>query len=955
MTQIYIALDLELTGLDPVRDEIIEIGAVAFDRRRELGRFQALVKPSIPLPLQTERLTGIRRQDLARAQPFSVVKDKLAEFIGANPIVGQSSPRDVEAMARQGLVLKNPTYDTFDLASILLPDLPSYTLAAIAERLGVTVGGVHRALADAIISKDVFLALLDKAAALDARTLAEIVQLTSVTDWPLKAVFRELEREASRRQTGTSLAAVLAARGDVDLTNVDFLTRGGDRDTPLEVVEDAALPETDETAALLEPDGLAARAVPGYEYRPEQVSMLGAVTDALANGEHLIVEAGTGTGKSLAYLLPSAEFAKRTGRHVVVSTNTLTLQEQIVKKDVPIVEQMIAERSKQEGTDPSLKTAVVKGRTNYLCLRRWSDFRRAAIGLTLEEVKVLCRILVWLPGTQTGDRVELNLSQGEQGVWSRISAQMDDCLVGTCTFQRRGTCFLYRARRAAESAHLVVVNHSLLLSDLASSNRILPEYQHLIVDEAHHLEDEATRQFGFTVGRRDVLRHLDALTEQRARERAIGLVSDISATLRGSAVPQGIQAGVAKLLTEIADRVEGCRPLVELVFSALHAFVRASGEDGDNRRRLTPALRATPAWKSVAEQWDELHRALYGLGDSLGRLQAMLAPLSQAKIESLDNVMLEVNAQIRNNGTLRANLQTVIGSLDEDLVTWTESTQAGDVLLLAAPLEIGRLLQEGLFAEKQSVVLTSATLAAAGLFDYVRGRLGLSDAKELQLGSPFDYAGRSLILVPSDPRFPEPNQPGYDSAIANTIIATAVASGGRMMALFTSNAALRRARGLIKQPLERQGILVLGQNVDGPRNQLLNTLRANPRTVLLGTSSFWEGVDIPGDALSVLVIARLPFGVPSDPVYAARSETFNDGFSQFAVPQAILKFRQGFGRLIRSKSDRGIVLILDSRIRTKNYGLAFRRSLPATVQLAPSTEIPKRVADFLTGVPGAAR
>ncbi|GIW06602.1 MAG: DNA polymerase III subunit epsilon [Dehalococcoidia bacterium] len=946
MSQIYVAFDLELTGLD-TRDEIIEIGAVKFDRHRELGRFQTLVRPNLAVPLQVERLTGIRRGDLARAPAFSDVKERFAQFVAGHPLVGQSAPRDVEALGRQGLVLTNPVFDTFELASILLPDLPSYSLTAIAGRLGIPIPNAHRALPDAIVSKDVFLALLERGAALDLRTLSEIVQLTAMTTWPLKLVFQDLERELSRRQTGSSLAAVLASKGGLDLTNVDFLTRG-ERYTPIEPAPTS--PDAEPISRLLEPDGDDSKVFPELEYRPEQIAMLRSVGEALERGDHLVVEAGTGTGKSLAYLLPSADWAIRNGGRVVVSTNTLTLQEQLLKQDIPRVEALLAERDRRSGgRHQPLQTAVVKGRTNYLCLRRWSDFRRSGIALTLDEVKVLCRILVWLPQTRTGDRAELNLSPGEQAVWARVSAQTDDCLIGACTFQKRGTCFLYRARRAAEHAHLVVVNHALLLSDLVANGSILPDYTRLVVDEAHHLEDEATRQFGFTISRRDLVRHLDGVAERRGRDRWLGLAADVPAAIRAAALPASIAGGVANLVVELADRAEACRLRVDAFASALEAFAKGPSDEGDNRRRLTDSVRQGPAWGEVVAAWEPLARELHGLGDALGRLQALLTPLGGGKDDVLSDVLLEVNAQLRLNAELQDRLNRIVPAAEPDMVTWVEQS-FGEQVLSAAPLDVGDLLGQGLFASKESVVLTSATLSADNSFAYLRRRLGLARASELQVGSPFNFAERALVLVPNDPRFPEPNQPGYDHAVADVIIHTAAVCGGRMLALFTSNASLRRVRGLVRPALEKHNVVVLGQNVDGPRSQLLNALRENERTVVLGTASFWEGVDVPGEALSVLVIARLPFGVPTDPVFAARQESFADGFTEFAVPQAILRFRQGFGRLIRSKQDRGVAIVLDTRIRTKGYGGAFRRSLPCPVEAIPADQIPSRTSAFLYGI-----
>ncbi|MCS6801155.1 MAG: helicase C-terminal domain-containing protein [Chloroflexota bacterium] len=941
MSQIYVAFDLELTGLD-TRDEIIEIAAVKFDRRREFGRFQTLVRPTVALPLHVERMTGLRRGDLARAPSFAEVRERFVQFVGAAPLVGQSAPRDVAILARHGLALSNPVFDTFELASILLPDLPSYSLSAIAGRLGIPIPKAHRALPDALVAKEVFLALLEIGAQLDLRTLSEIVQLTRLTEWPLRLVFQDLERERRRDQQGVSLAAVLESKGALDLTNVDFLSRG-ERDAPIEPMPGPA--DKEPLSEVLDPQR--APAGTALEYRPEQIAMLQSVSAVLENGGRLIVEAGTGTGKSLAYLLPSAEWAIRNGGQVVVSTKTLTLQDQLVKQDIPRVEALLAERDRRSGGPVRrLQTAVVKGRTNYLCLRRWGELRRAQAALTLDEVKVLCRILVWLPQTPTGDRAELNLSPGEQSVWSRISAQTDDCLIGTCTFQKRGTCFLYRARRHAEHAHLIVVNHALLLSDLEANGSILPPASHLIIDEAHHLEDEATRQFGFAVSRRDLLRHLDSVAERRGRDRWLGLAATVPAAVRAAAPPPSIAAGVATLIAELSERADTCRASVEALAAAVAAFAKTPGEDGDTRRRLTESARADPRWQEVVAAWEPLARELRGLGGALSRLQAVLAPLSAGKEDPFADLLLEVMAQLRLNAELNDRLSRIIPASDPALVTWVE-TAAGEQVLCAAPLEVAELLANKLFAKRESVVLTSATLSADNSFAFLRQRLGLDRATEVQLGSPFNFAERARVLVPSDPEFPEPNQRGYDTAVADVLVRTAIASEGRMLALFTSNAALRRIRSLVRPALEKENIVVLGQNVDGARTQLLNTLREHPRTVILGTASFWEGIDIPGDALSVLVIARLPFGVPSDPLFAARQESFADGFTEFAVPHAILRFRQGFGRLIRSKHDRGVAIVLDRRICTKAYGAAFRRSLPCPVELIPAAEIPARTLAFL--------
>lgn len=933
MSQTYVSLDLETTGLNPEGDEIIEIAAVKFEAERTLDTFHTLVNPHRPLPYRIQMLTGIAPADVEAAPPWPVVAGKLASFIDSCPIVGQSIAFDLNFLAARGINLANPTYDTFDLASLLLR-LSDYGLASVAEHLDVSPRPRHRALPDALAAMGVFLALLDRAAALDISLIAEINGLTAATGWSLRPLFLEIER--------AKLEAAKGKAGD----EIDLEGRGGGR---AEKRVESLVPEAEakpvdisRLASLLEPGGPLDKAFPSFEHRPEQTRMMQAVAQALNDRKHLLVEAGTGTGKSIAYLLPAIFFASQNRARVVISTNTINLQEQLMTKD--IVDLLAALNLPAL----ELRVAQLKGRANYLCLRRWDALRQSQ-AFSPEEAKLLVRILIWRASTASGDRAELHLRGGEALTWNRLGAQEESCLTARCVYQQRGDCFLFRARREAQAAHLVVINHALLLSDLAASSRVVPDYEYLIIDEAHHLEEEATQQFGFQIGAHHLLDYLNRLSQRAGEEPHGGLIFDIRKRLRGGAVAASRRRDLEKLAEGIQSRIDGARVQVAHFFEALSRFWEAYSPGGDGyepRLRLTGAVRAEPAWADVALSWENLSLALRDIEAALGQLHVALEGLSHARIPDYDNLMVELASWLHSNSELRRQIGSAISHPEADRIYWGSLSARSGVTLCSAPLEVGQILQELLFSEKNGVILTSATLSTEGTFEYIKERLGLGGVRELLLGAPFDYLNSTMIYIPQG--IPEPGKPGYQKAVEQALLDLLRATQGRALVLFTSHAALRATHAALKGPLEEEGILVLGQVVDGAPKQLMTAFRTNPKAVLLGTSSFWEGVDVVGGALSVLVIARLPFSVPTDPVFAARSEMFDDAFNQYALPQAALRFKQGFGRLIRSRQDRGVMIILDQRVRTKQYGSAFIESLPlCTVKSGPPRHMPQEVVSWL--------
>ncbi|MDY6918158.1 MAG: helicase C-terminal domain-containing protein [Chloroflexota bacterium] len=928
-----VALDLETTGLDPRVDEIIEIGAVKFEGRSVLDTFQTLVKPAQALPYRIQLLTGITAAELEEAPSAPVALSELHDFLAGHPVVGQSISFDLDFLTEHGLGVPNPAYDTFELAAMLLPGLRDYSLSALADTLDVFYTTRHRALPDAMLAKDVFLALLDRARGLDLSVIAEVERLAKDIDWPPALLFRRIADE----KTGDVFCQIPG----LELSPGD--RRKGGRLAPAS----RRMPlDLDRLANMLGADGIMARAVPGFERRPEQVKMLAAVADALNRGEHLVVEAGTGTGKSMAYLVPASRFAVENGLPVVVSTNTINLQDQLIAKDIPDLV-----RAFEEGGISPPRYAQLKGRNNYLCVRRWNSLRHGQ-SLTELEARFLLRTLVWACTTVSGDRAELNLTGEEPSIWNRVCAQSESCLGARCPHQRGGVCFLHRARRAAEKAHILVVNHALLLSDLASSvqGRVIPDYSHLVVDEAHHLEEEATEQWGFEIGAYRLEGFLDRLAGGAGTEGHGGFLGEFGGHFRGSSVSPALREGVARE-TEAAQRaVQGCRPLLRTFLDTLSHFIEAHAEEPgayDRRLRLTNAVRRQPGWDDVELAWENLSLAVADVDSCLGRLCGMMEPLPDAGVLDYDDLVMELGALVQWGAELTEQGNAAVFGQNGGMVYWASLRQArGSPTLNAAPLHVGNVLADELFARKECVVLTSATLSTEGGFEYVRGRLGLTEANELLLGSSFDYERSAMVYVPGD--IPEPGQAGYQKAVEQVLVDLGRAVGGKCLTLFTSHSALRASYERIRGPLQGEGILVLGQGLDGSPRRLLETFKANPRSVLLGTSSFWEGVDIVGEALSVLVIARLPFSVPSDPVFAARGELLEDPFNQYAVPQAVLRFKQGFGRLIRSRSDRGVVVLLDKRVRTKAYGAAFIGSLPpCTVKSGPMRHLAREVKAWL--------
>ena len=915
LEQTFVALDLETTGLKPDLEKIIQVGAVKFRGDRILDRFDTFVNPGRPIPEFVQRLTGIRPDQVARAPFFSSVSQKLEDFLQDHPVVGHNVNFDLRFLESHGLYLDNPHYDTWELASFLLPKTAEYSLGALARKFGLDHDRAHQAIDDAIATQQLFVTLLREAAELDPALLAYVNTLAVRGNWNVANLLSGVETEVEPDPdtsvfslSGLSLSRMAARLGRAERRRYDVELNHW---------------SIEKIANLMGPGGVFSKTFEGFEYRQEQVDMLRKVSEAIFEGRKLVVEGGTGVGKSMAYLLPSALFAAARGLRVVISTNTINLQEQLIRKDIPALVKVL---EGSELVEPGLiKATLLKGRTNYLCLRRWNYLAHTE-NLSADESRLLSKTAVWLQDTEGGDRSEINLSGRDSLAWGKMSAGEK----GGCPALRGGSgaCFLRSAREKADQAHIVVVNHALLLSDLAYGGGIIPDYQYLIIDEAHNLEDEATRQFGFQLAP-------DQLTEET--DLVSRLVRETRLALTTLETPPLIRQNGERLAGELDQLGPRVRQNWNDMWSAARRFFTAQGKDGEDLL-ITSRARSHRSWSDLETSWENVDVGLSNLGQSLGQLNAFLQEtdsLEPAGEEAtstsgsdLSSLVSESNNLQGNVEKLRDNLTSIVGRDDANRIQWLHQDQVRDELSLnSAPLEVGPTLRENLFDTKESVVLTSATMSSQANFDYARRRLALpEDCDELLVGSPFDYRKAALLMIPED--MPQPQTEGYVDAIARALVDLATHLSGRTMALFTSYSALRNVNTRLRNRLANQGIDVLAQGVDGSPPQISRRFIDNPRSILLGTSSFWEGVDFPSGVMRALVITRLPFHVPTDPVIKARSDQYSNAFNDYSIPQAVLRFRQGMGRLIRNKGDSGAIVVLDKRITGRNYGQAFLQSIP---------------------------
>ncbi|HEX8881388.1 MAG TPA: ATP-dependent DNA helicase [Candidatus Acidoferrum sp.] len=612
-----------------------------------------------------------------------------------------------------------------------------------------------------------------------------------------------------------------------------------------------------------------------YEYRAAQLEMAEVVNDAFETHHHAIVEAGTGTGKTLAYLIPAIS----SGRRVVISTATKSLQEQLFQKDIPFLQKHFA---------PNLKVALMKGRSNFLCLSKLNQLEDHTLLKGFDEMDYFRQIKDWAKLTETGDRAELTFLADDSELWGRLDARRDTCTGQKCP--SFNPCFVSGMHQRAKDADLIIVNHHLFFADLALKQddfgSILPEYSAVVFDEAHEMEDVASEYFG----------------RQISNFRFEELARDTDQTLRL------LGLGAPSLLRKTQRIRERSRSFFEL-------FPPREGRFSFSHREREAFL------EQNRETYDVLVSSLKSL---------------ETEIAAQTDKPEELTRMARRSFELRQELLFLFESNEKNFVYWYERRNKG-VFLTATPIDVSQILRGRLFEQFDTVILTSATLTVGGRFDYLRQRLGLDHAKERKLPPEFDYPSQALLYLPR--KMPDVRDPGFSAKAADEIVELLGHSQGRAFCLFTSytqmNDLFERVRSRVSFPLLLQGT--------APRSALLERFKNTEGAVLFATASFWQGVDVPGEQLSCVIVDRLPFAVPSDPVVAARVQVLQDdgrnAFAEFQIPQAVLSLKQGFGRLIRTKTDRGVLVLLDTRIQRMPYGKIFLESLPRYRVTHESTDV----------------
>ena len=926
-TPTYAAIGLTLSGGNPDQSDLVGVAVVRWTTN-------LADRPSIHTP------------DLTGEQ----IEAALAE---ATPI-GHNTGLIVRQLRKTGASLHGFPVDTLTIAPILDPTAPSYDLNDLCARYSIRSEHPRGALRNAELTGKLFLALRERWAQLPSDVQAKLTAISWATGLT------------------SPLRTFITAMPDADAIPLQPRSFGPSDKTPPkrdEVGEEEPPTQVKPRGAALRPltdsafSGAADGAAANMERRQEQLEMARDVAYVMHAGGVGLIEAGTGVGKSLAYLVPAAIWAVANGQRVLIATHTKNLQSQLRDSDINRLRAMIARESPEIAA--ALCATVLRGRSNYLCRRNLDRSVKAWLDrdddLADLSESLLARAIVWAESTSAGDREELRLSENDADGWSRLSASGASCLSDGCSYVKEGTCFLYRAYKRAERAHLIVGNQWLLVASLLNEHSHVPYAPVVIIDEAHFLEDVTTDMLGHQVSQARLQGPINRIASENPRR---------TKTL----VQQALRAGVqppGSLTVEsqrTRDAIAGFWAQIDQFYAETYG-----DRDDDPPLRLTPKVIESPDWQRVAQCWQASTAQVGALIAQLDDLARAAHDQEQDASDSEQERLRELADDVsRTAQRLRDAADAVTAILDADSkkadlkksVSWLEAevrdTGDSSLTLKSAPINVGPHLKDLLWApmdrhlKRRAIVLTGATLTVNGDWDFLRGRLAWPSALGASYGSPFNYERNSRIFVasgmPEPPRDEPPDE--WEAALAQAILRLTDAARGRTLVLFTSYSAMNHVADQVRAELQEQGLKLKVQRSDGSPADVAQALRVEPQTVVFGVSSLWTGVDIPGEHLSLLIICKMPFDYPFHPVHAARSEEYGVGsFRKFSLPLALLRLQQGFGRLIRSRSDRGVCVILDPRVTTSHYSGDVRRSLPRRIEQASVEEIAVNVQTFLAADP----
>jgi ATP-dependent DNA helicase DinG len=945
----FAVLDFETTGNQP-QDDIIQIGLVTVENGEISGRFSSFVHLGRPVPKFIQKLTGIDDSMLANAPALEEVISQILPLLENSVLVGHHIQFDLVYLQRAleacgYLPFSGRVLDTVDFLKLLYPGLTSYQLSMVCKVLNIRHERPHQADSDAEATARIWLNCLHKLESTPFITIQRLADLFSPAaddfSWFINEIRLQKEMAPPEENSGVRCFRQFALK-------VDDWTENEHADAEREEEAGAAItPHFPEFIAELM--ARVQSEFGKFERREAQEQMIAEVFDSLDGERHLVIEAGTGTGKSLGYLIPALYFAVLNGKKVIVSTHTINLQEQLHKRDIPLLSRVFP---------ATFKAAVLKGRNHYLCLRKF-EHKIAAKEFKndREDRHTAAQMLIWLGETEQGDEEELHLGGRGKDFWKTVASDSDSCLNRACPWFK--TCFYHRAKNAAMQADLIITNHSLLLTDVIAEHRLLPSYGHVIIDEAHQFDEAASKHLGCQLSYFSLANALFWLgKDQRA-----GQLPQLRSLLAGTDAEQA-----EKWSGKIDELLPGVLSLREQWEQLTDAMYRLLLNRNDSAQLETGQLAVRLKTGEDSAEWRNLkvmaENLLSDLGAFLKELSRLRDELKEAMQDfELQSSITDLGGSLKDLQKCRDILQFFMALDDPRYVYWLEGNTAfknRSLEMVAAPIDVSEMLRQHFFAAKESVILTSATLSVGKSFQYACSQLGLGPdldsgkCKTVQLPSPFQYRDQALVIIPRD--FPKVT--AASSLFVDRLIASlrdvAVQTGGRMLVLFTSYKMLKEVYPSLKKQLEAHGIDVLGQGVDSAnRSKLVRWFQESGASVLLGTNSFWEGVDIPGDALSCLAMVRLPFHPPNHPVIEAKCEAIKqrseNPFMTYSVPQAVIRFKQGFGRLVRTAKDRGVVIIYDTRVIDTFYGKHFLYSLPGPkIEQMPEQQIVSRIREWMS-------
>jgi ATP-dependent DNA helicase DinG len=943
----YAVLDFETTGPDS-SDRIIQVGLAVIEEGQISHLYSSYINPGMPIPDVITRLTGITDEDVADAPELDEVLMEMLPLLDGAALVAHNALFDLGFLQRSLIAcgyepFSGRVLDTLEFLRFLYPGLPSLSLGRASALLGVHHEQHHRADSDADATARIWLMCLERLRECSLSTLRRLVSIFGTSPAYVDIVWQLELFVQTREHAADEIEESAYVYRHFKLGVTDWTEDDGSGE-PIDATFSSG--GFEQFYEHFKP--LLKNKFEQYEERDAQSQMIHEVYEAMSNSNHLMVEAGTGTGKSLGYLIPSIYFSVMNQEKVVISTQTINLQEQLRTRDIPLLQELFPF---------PIQAAVLKGRRHYLCLRK---FEHKIHALDFENPKedplTAAQMVTWLETSQHGDNEELQFSNKGGEFWRTVESDTDSCLNSACPWFKK--CFYHRSRKEANQADIVITNHSLLFTDVKAENRLLPAYQYLVIDEAHQFEETASKHLGTNVNYNEMVSMLQRIYKDSFN----GILPQLIFRL-GQEGDDELSEAIAALeqtIPELINAKEGWDRLVERLFQLL--LEHSESNQGELQLVWRMKRDMLPSdWGEVQELESDLHIRLTDIIKTMER--AFTTFKDKQEQLQVQGLVVDLNGTLKDLGKFRDDLRFILACNAEDYVYWLEGKpmyRNRSLQLNAVPIDVSEMLHDHFFESKESVILTSATLSVDKSFDYASEQLGLGPSakmgklKTVQLPSVFNYRKQALVCIPRD--FPSVRGNAdirFIEALADSLTQVALATNGRMLVLFTSYKMLKQTYELMQQPLEAHGVTLLGQGMDSTsRSKLVRLFQDEPSTVLLGTSSFWEGVDIPGQALTCLAIVRLPFQPPNHPVVEAKNDAIKrqnkNPFMKLSVPGAVIRFKQGFGRLVRTASDKGIVLIYDTRVIDTAYGKYFLYSLPGPkIEHLPSDQLVPRIQEWL--------